>query len=49
LSGSFLAPADVSLDGVISCRRIEVPEWIALGLELAGDAIHVLAWLEEFP
>jgi len=43
---AVLSPVDVSIPGVISCRLIQVPEWVELGLDLGKAVIKAIAWLE---
>jgi hypothetical protein len=46
---SVFSPVDVSVPGVIECRPVELPEWVALGFDVAKAAIKIRKWLEEDP
>jgi hypothetical protein len=47
--GKVLSPQDLTVPGVFECHLVTVPDWIAFGLDVAGDVIKTLKWLGKLP
>lgn len=43
------SPVDVTIPGVITCRPVQVPEWIAVPLDLSKAAWRIYEWLRTNP
>lgn len=45
---AFWSPTDVSLPGVITCKPVEINDWLALGLEVGKELVKQLVDAGDF-